>query len=794
MKIRPDSKLLIGTTVTIALTALAIWSLVTWISAQKEMQKEMQELANRAALPFDILLDETATQLARLEQVNSLPELFELGGRPGRMAGYNPEIVLGIYTPSGRRHLSSAALFDQPSPALKKAFDEAQQSQQDSLCLLTAWNGAAYIGVVRPRITQDGELERFNVYSFALEKMQDWGEALDIKDNISLRLLTSKGSTLMQLGPPPLTDPVIGVSRILGNFELRLSLTADKRAVLSHWVRHKLSGLLPVALVIVIASGVIFFMVKLYNREFRHQEEATALRQVHMAQREQDRQRLVDAVNSLSEGFALWDVDDKLVLGNTPLHFYFPREVVGDPLGQTFETLYSKIIASGFIPAARDKPQQWLHERLKQHLKPSGSYEIRLSNGRWVRITERKTREGGIAATYTDITLEKVAAERIRKEKETAETYLAIAGTIILALDSWGRVTLINRKGREILGRPESDIIGRTWWDLALPQKDRSKFTEMYTQAMRQESALPEYFENEIVTLDGSRRLIAWHNAVIPDREGRTAGSLSSGEDITHRKQTELALRHAMQAAELANRAKTEFLATMSHELRTPLNSIIGFSDILANEMFGPLGQPDYQQYSKDINESGKHLLDLINDILDIARIESGGMVLREAGIDVGRLMQSTIRMVHERAEHAGLILELVDALPKPTPMLFGDERRLKQVLINLLYNAIKFTPSGGTVTLVAGMDRESRFYFQVTDTGIGIAQKDLERVLSPFGQADGSFSRPYEGAGLGLPLSNNLVELHQGTLLLDSAPGEGTTVTVRLPANRTTFLKTDDG
>ncbi|CCQ73888.1 PAS domain-containing sensor histidine kinase [Magnetospira sp. QH-2] len=789
MKIRPDSKLLIGTAISIAVAATVIWAVLSWITGQRELKQELEMVAKQVAPPIDILFDETMTHLSTLSKIETQSDLYAYGGRPDRLAGYSPEVVLGIYTPMGRHLLSSAPLFDQAPTPLLEAFQSASKSKNDVLQQIAAWNGKTYVAVVRPQVTEDGTVERFQVYSFSSDRLRGWIRNLDLGPHIVARILTPNGNALLQEPDRATLNPRIEVSHGLNNFHLRLTFTADEAGLWDFWVRHKLSELVPMALVILIAGSVIFFMIKLYGREFRHQQEATALRQSHMAQREQDRQRLVDAVDSLSEGFALWDADDRLVLGNTPLDHYFPSEVVGNAVGQTFEELYGKIIDSGYIPSARPDPEGWLRNRVRGHRNPSGSYEVRLSNGRWVRITERRTREGGIAATYMDITLEKVAAERIRKEKETAETYLAIAGTIILALDALGRVTLINRKGCEILGRPEIEIVGQNWWDLALPTAERTRVWEMFSSVMAREIDLPDYFENEIVTKNGERRLVAWHNAIIPDKEGRPAGTLSSGEDISDRKKTEVALRNAMQAAELANRAKTEFLATMSHELRTPLNSIIGFSDILSNEMFGPLGQPDYRQYATDINESGKHLLDLINDILDIARIESGGMVLREGDIDVQRLLQSALRMVQERAQQAGLTLEKVDVLPTPAPILHGDERRIKQVLINLLFNSIKFTPVGGTITLATGLDRESRFYFRVTDTGIGIAAEDLDRVLSPFGQADSSFSRQYEGAGLGLPLSRNLVELHDGTLVLDSSPGEGTSVSLRFPAARTTFL-----
>ncbi|NFV78781.1 nitrate- and nitrite sensing domain-containing protein [Magnetospirillum aberrantis] len=252
--------------------------------------------------------------------------------------------------------------------------------------------------------------------------------------------------------------------------------------------------------------------------------------------------------------------------------------------------------------------------------------------------------------------------------------------------------------------------------------------------------------------------------------------------DITVRKQAEEAMTSAREAAELANRAKSEFLATMSHELRTPLNAIIGFSEIIEQQLLGPIDQGQYCEYAHDINESGKHLLQLINDILDVARLEVGRVVLREEEADPVALIQSSLAMVRERAE-AGQV-EVFTELPPDVPHLWADPRRLKQVLVNVLGNAVKFTPAGGSVTVRLACEFDA-LSITVTDTGIGIRPEDLAKVMAPFGQADSSMARRYEGSGLGLPLSRKLMDLHGGALRLESRPGAGTTVTLRFPAER---------
>jgi signal transduction histidine kinase len=241
--------------------------------------------------------------------------------------------------------------------------------------------------------------------------------------------------------------------------------------------------------------------------------------------------------------------------------------------------------------------------------------------------------------------------------------------------------------------------------------------------------------------------------------------------------------REAMIEAQVANRTKTEFLANMSHELRTPLNAIIGFSEMMGNGLMGP-SQADKQiEYAKDIHESGQHLLELINDILDLAKVEAGKLELQEQQVDVAKVAASCTRLIQERAQENGLAVHY--KIPEDLPSVIADERKLKQVLINVLSNAVKFTPRGGMVVLMAGVEPNGGFAIKISDTGIGMAPEDIPKALSPFTQIQSDLGRAYEGTGLGLPLSKALVELHGGTLSIDSDHGTGTTVTVRLPSAR---------
>jgi PAS domain S-box-containing protein len=239
----------------------------------------------------------------------------------------------------------------------------------------------------------------------------------------------------------------------------------------------------------------------------------------------------------------------------------------------------------------------------------------------------------------------------------------------------------------------------------------------------------------------------------------------------------------AKEEAELANRAKSDFLAMMSHELRTPLNAIIGFSEIMQSQMVGPLGSERYVEYSRDINRSGNHLLNIVNDVLDIARIEAGRMELNESRVDLAALIESCVAMIGPRAE-AGR-LDIAVEVEAGLPGVRADRRVLKQILVNLLSNAVKFTEPGGAVRVGARRDPDGGVAAYVADTGIGMRPEDIGVALKPFAQVDNKLARRYEGTGLGLPLVKSYTEMHGGWLSIDSTPGAGTTVTVHLPPAR---------
>ncbi len=272
---------------------------------------------------------------------------------------------------------------------------------------------------------------------------------------------------------------------------------------------------------------------------------------------------------------------------------------------------------------------------------------------------------------------------------------------------------------------------------------------------------------------------------VLEVRNNRTRdnGNVIICIDVTERKSFETTLIESKTAAELANRTKTEFLANVSHELRTPLNAIIGFSELIMLEMRGPVGDPGYVDYARDIKRGGEHLLNLINDILDVSTIESGNYDLHEEPVETSVIVESCMRMIDERAGAARLTVTC-DVDPD-LAHLCVDRRAVKQITLNLLSNAVKFTPKFGEVTLRIEKSGEHGIRIAVADTGIGIAPEDVSRVLEPFGQVREVAVSRGDGTGLGLPLVKSLTELLGGHLELKSSPGEGTTVTVYLPRGR---------
>ena len=386
-------------------------------------------------------------------------------------------------------------------------------------------------------------------------------------------------------------------------------------------------------------------------------DTAVEVKEKNLREIAEARQRLVDAIESISEGFALYDKDDRLVLSNSRYRelMHPGTEDISRP-GTLFADVIRAAAERGLVSEAQGRIEEWVAQRLAQHRDPAGPHVQRRDKDRWIQISERKTAEGSTVAVYTDISE--------LKQHETALSKLVEA--------------------------------------------------------------------------------------------------------------LEVARDNAMEAA----RVKSKFLANMSHELRTPLNAIIGFSEVLLERMFGEMNEKQ-EDYLKDIHSSGQHLLSLINDILDLAKVEAGRMELNPTTFDLSAAIDNALTLIRERAMHQGIAL--ATEIDSQLGELNADERKLKQILLNLLSNAVKFTPEGGRITVGARRLRDM-VEIAVNDTGIGIAPKDQAAVFEEFKQVGRDYTRKAEGTGLGLALTRKLVELHGGAMRLESEPGKGSTFSFTLP------------
>jgi PAS domain S-box-containing protein len=393
----------------------------------------------------------------------------------------------------------------------------------------------------------------------------------------------------------------------------------------------------------------------------------------------------------------------------------------------------------------------------------------------------------GHVATTTETSDQKRTQERLRDGEELYRSVIAGLDDGIVLVDPAGTILECNPRAAEILGMPADQLEGRT-----LDRLERLLFDE--TGAPLPPEQHPAMIAlrtgrpctNRVVLIERYDRTRLWvrtsHQPLTRPGARSPHGVVISLVDITDRRDTEAALRRAKEQAEAASRTKSAFLANMSHELRTPLNAIIGFAEIMRDELLGPLGAPHYRDYAADIFQSGRHLLDLINDILDLSKVEAGRLELHDEDCDLPAILASSLRLMNERAHANDLRIE--QRFPPRLPLLRADVRSLKQILLNLVSNAIKFTPAEGRIIISAVADADS-FRFAVKDTGIGMTPDGVKKALEAFGQVDSSLSRKYEGTGLGLPLTRALIELHGGRLEIESALGEGTCVTAIFPADR---------
>ena len=381
-----------------------------------------------------------------------------------------------------------------------------------------------------------------------------------------------------------------------------------------------------------------------------------------------------------------------------------------------------------------------------------------------------------LVAEARDITQRKEIEDGLRRSEARLRSYLDAALEGILVADGDGGFVDVNPAASQVLGFSREVLLRMTLYALVPEGHGKAEATRCAMAVMLE----AEGWRGELALRHQDGRVMMCDASGVRLDDGRC---LIVVRDITERLLAAERLARAKEMAESASRTKSAFLATMSHELRTPLNAIIGFSELMLHQVFGPMGNTRYVEYARHIQNSGTHLLELINDVLDMSKLEAGRYMLDERPIHVADLLDGCLTVASVAADQGRVTLDRV--IPPALPFLCGDERAVRQVVLNLLSNAVKFTPEEGRVTLSAGLTADGDLTIVVQDTGIGIEDEALARITEPFQQADTSIARRFGGTGLGLAISRSLMELHGGTLVFASTVGQGTTVTMRFPGVR---------
>ncbi len=498
------------------------------------------------------------------------------------------------------------------------------------------------------------------------------------------------------------------------------------------------------------------------------------------AQQDVDRARghLIEALEASNEGFVLYDADDRLVICNSRFRTFYGKGGNDLQPGILFEDVIRGLVESGNVPDAVGGEDEWVRNRLARRKEADASWETRMVDGRWLLVSERRTNDGGTVGIYTDITAIKEREQDLELHSDMLDAVVASVPAGLSICDADLNLFAMNDQAIELLELPaEMFQSGAHFEDVIRYNAERGEYGDGDVEELiRERVELARQFQPH-------RFARARPDGTVVEVIGNPlpgGGFVTVYSDVTEREQALEEQRHAREQAEFASRAKSEFLANMSHELRTPLNAIIGFSEIINQELFGPIGSARYVEYARDIYDSGTHLLSVINDILDLSKAEAGRLrpVIRD--IDLAPTVAACMRVVRERAVTGRVAL--TSSVAEDLPTIPADQRMVKQILLNLLSNAIKFTPEGGKVEVDATLQDDGKLILSVTDSGIGMRAEDIPIALQPFSQIDSSLSRRYEGTGLGLPLTKSLVELQGGVLELDSKVGEGTVVRVIFP------------
>ncbi len=505
-------------------------------------------------------------------------------------------------------------------------------------------------------------------------------------------------------------------------------------------------------------------------------DQAEAADQVKVAN-----ERLAAAIETFSEPFALWDAHGRLFIGNNAFMESNKHLRGKTNPGVLYEDFVQALVDCELVADARGREVEWVKQRIEHHYNPQGAFEQRRADGRWYMIYEQRLPDGSIVTISTDITRLKKAELLLKESQSRFRDFAGVAADWYWEQDAQFRFINISEENQSMSGLDVNKFAGKTRWEVDIIEIHDG---DMAAHKKQLEAHQPfSDFRCARARPDNSLLYMSISGKPIFDENGCFIGYRGAGRNITELVEAEKSLLEERDRATTANRSKSDFLANMSHELRTPLNSILGYSQLIRDELMGKINIQKYTEYADDIYRSGQHLLMVISDILDISKIEAHEVHLDEAEIDIKEPINAAVSVVELMAKSKGHTLRV--ELPEPMPKLRIDDRLIRQILINLLTNAIKFTPDGGHIKVYAEVTEKSGALVHVRDTGIGIAAEDYDLALEPFGQIRSAPELTHAGTGLGLSLSKKLMELHQGSLTLNSVVGEGTIVTLNFPESR---------
>jgi len=515
------------------------------------------------------------------------------------------------------------------------------------------------------------------------------------------------------------------------------------------------------------------------------------------------------AFDCLRVALAVYDRDDRLIYANEQFRYlYRSFSVVSDLLGMSFEAIMRLVVENGEIAGERAAvdPEAWLAQCMEEHRRrPLHPYEQRLADGRYLQIKERPTPDGGTVMLWMDVT--DMMRQRVRLEDAIQ------SATEGFALWSQAdRLIAFNDRLERLLGDADHPLKPGVEYrkvlraaidggrlvppgDAEAWMQERLKNRRLPVSRAELQASDGRWFQLvECRTRDGGNASVLTDISTLKENElelrrrgktlERTVHELEMVQVKTEEQATMLAsmaeeLDVARREAERVSAYKTAFLRSITHELRTPLNAIVGFSELLQSQALGALGNPKYLEYVEIVRSSGMHLLSLINQLLDLSRIEAGKLELRRDNYDLIDIVRYCVAMVREGAAHGEIKLDM--HLPSGPVAVHADLLAARQVVLNLLSNAIKFTRAGGRIDVTVAVDA-AQARLTIADTGVGIAAEDVPRLMQPFMQAGDGMTRHFQGSGLGLAIAKALVELHGGGIDLVSELGVGTTVSVTLP------------